>query len=511
VAFLEAKVARTHPTHEVPIPRPNPHGGALYRQVVDAIEAGIRSGQLRVGQRLPAERKLAVQLGVSRTTVTGAYQELEARGLLRGHVGRGTIVVGAPPDSASQAFPWSQRASSLARQAGQLSFGSHAHRADVIRFDVGWSDRDLYPLAELNTLLREIAADGSPDLYRAPRTGGDPALREAVSRWLHSRGMTVPPEAILVTSGAQQGLNIVARAFLEPGDVVVTETPTFLGGLMAFRWAGADVIGVPVDHEGIQPDLLEEALVRHRPKLIYLMPTFQNPTGAVLGRERRRLTLELAMRYRVPVMESDVYGETYFDEPPPPPLKALDATGLVIYQGSISKLAVPGLRVGWLAAPRGAWAPLAAAKAFADLHTAPLTQRLAARFLESPRLEGHLAMSRAECRRRRDHLVAALRRELPRLTFSVPSGSYYLWAELPPPVRAEDLALSAAAHGVMVRPGSDLTPERGGEGYIRLCFAGLEPAGLTEGAKRLAAAVDEVTQRLDGSARREPAPAMSVV
>src|SRR5262249_26532846 len=261
----EATMARTRATQEVPIPPPDPLGGPLYRQVVEAIEGGIRSGQLRVGQRLPAERKLAVQLGVSRTTVTGAYQELEARGLLRGHVGRGTVVVGAPPDSASAAFPWSQRASPLAREAGQLGFGSHAHRSDVIRFDVGWSDRSLYPLAELNALLREIVTDASLELYRAPRPGGDPALREAVSRWLHSRGIAVPPEGVLVTSGAQQGLNVVARAFVEPGDSVVTETPTFLGGLMAFRWAGADVIGVPLDHEGIQPDLLEEALVRHRP------------------------------------------------------------------------------------------------------------------------------------------------------------------------------------------------------------------------------------------------------
>src|SRR5262249_45903082 len=199
------------------------------------------------------------------------------------------------------------------------------------------------------------------------------------------------------------------------------------------------------------------------------------------------------------------------DAPPPRPPRALAAAGRVIYQASISNPAVPGRRGGWLAAPPGAGAALAAAKAFADLHTPPLTQRLAARFLESPRLESHLAMVRAECRRRRDHLVTALHRELPRLTFRIPSGSYYLWAQLPPPVRCEDLALSAAAHGVMVRPGPALPPERGAEGYIRLCFAGLEPAGLTEGAKRLAAAVDEAWERLNGPARREPAPAVSVV
>ena len=506
-------MTRTRRTEDAPIPRPDPKGGALYRQVVDAIETGIRSGQLQVGQRLPAERKLASQLGVSRTTVTGAYQELEARGLLRGHVGRGTVVVGAPPDSASAAFPWSQRASSLARQAGQvsLSYGTPTHRADVIRFDVGWVDGSLYPVAELNALLRELAAEASIELYCAPRPGGDPTLRDAVSRWLRSRGMEVPPESVLITAGAQQGLNVVARAFLDPGDVVVTETPTFVGALMAFRWAGADVIGVPVDHEGVQPDLLEETFIRHRPKLAYLMPTFQNPTGGVLGRERRRLVLELAARYRVPVLESDVYGEIYFDDPPPPRLKALDSAGLVIYQGSLSKLAAPGLRIGWLAAPRGAWSPLAAAKAFADLHTPPLTQRLAARFLDSPRLESHLATIRAECRQRRDHLVTALRRELPRLTLRVPSGGYYLWAQLPSPLRVDDLVPRAAAHGVTVRPGPEMTPERGGESHVRLCFAGFEPATLSEGARRLAAAVDEAWHQTNGGARRESAAPVSVV
>ena len=503
-------MARPPRTDDLPIPRPDPRSGRLSRQVVEAIESGIRSGQLRVGQRLPAERKLATQLGVSRTTVTGAYQELEARGLLRGHVGRGTVVVGAPADSASAAFPWSQRASSSARQAWQLSLGTPAHRADVIRFDVGWTDGSLYPVTELNAILREIAADAALDLYRPPRPGGDPVLREAVSRWLHSRGTEVPPESILITTGGQQGLNVLARAFLEPGDVVVTESPTFIGALVAFRWAGADVIGVPVDHEGVPPDLLEETLIRHRPKLIYLMPTFQNPTGAVLGRERRRRILDLAMRHRVPVIESDLYGEIYFDEPPPPPLKALDGAGLVIYQGSFSKLAAPGLRVGWLAAPPGAWPPLAAAKAFADLHTPALTQRLAARFLESPRLEGHLATVRAECRRRRDHLVSALRRDIPRISFRIPSGGYYLWAQLPPALRTEDLVPAAAAHGVMVRPGPEMVPERGGEGHVRLCFAGFEPARLTEGVRRLAAAVEEASQRVNG-ARRETAPTVSVV
>jgi DNA-binding transcriptional MocR family regulator len=496
---------------EPPIPRPDPRAGeALYLQVVHSIEEGIRTGRLRVGERLPAERTLAADLGVSRTTVTGAYQELEARGLLRGHVGRGTVVVGAPAGSRSTGLPWAQRASALALRAAPVSFGVPRPRADVIGFDCGWPDPTLYPVEALEGLLDRLPGRGTADLYLSTPPAGDRHLREALAGWLATRGIRTDPDQVLITAGAQQGINVLARAFVAPGDVVLTESFTFQCALVAFRWAGAEVVGVPTDHEGVQPDALEEALERYRPKLVYLIPTFHNPTGAVLGRERRRRVLELAGRYRVPVVESDLYGEIFFEEAPPPRLSALDAGGVTVYMGSFSKIAVPGLRVGWLVAPPDAMRALTAAKEFFDLHSPALTQRLAAAFIEGPQLERHLAVLRAECRIRRDQLVASLHEHCPDLRYRIPSGGYYLWAQLPAPLTTAELLPEAGEQGVAIRPGPQFAPGGGGQDHIRLCFASLEPRAIAEGIRRLGQALQAARRRLDGSPRR-PAAAVSVV
>jgi DNA-binding transcriptional MocR family regulator len=507
---------RPRPARQLPIPPPDPAAPTpLYVQLVDSIEDGIRHGRLQVGQRLPAERDLASDLGVSRTTVTGAYQELEARGLLRGHVGRGTIVVGTPagtPAGASRAaVAWPQRVSAMANQAAQVWFGIPRSRPDAIALDSGWPDPKLYPVEALESLLGELVGTSSAELYAGAPPAGDPVLREVLAGWLAARGIRTEPDSVLITTGALQGLNVVARALLAPGDVVITESPTFQCALMAWRWAGAEVVGVPVDRDGIEVDALEEALARHRPKLLYLIPTFHNPTGAVTSRERRRTVLELAARFRVPIVESDLYGALHFEDPPPPPLAALDDAGLVIYQGSFSKIAVPGLRVGWLAAPRGAMAPLTAAKGYVDLSTGELAQRLVAAFLESPHRERHLAFLRAECRARRDQMVAALRQYCPGLGFRVPPGGYYLWAELPAPITTDELLPSAAEHGVTIRPGPEFAPDGGLDDHVRLCFAALEPRRITEGIRRLASALARAGERLESRPRRTSLAAASVV
>jgi DNA-binding transcriptional MocR family regulator len=477
------------------VARPDPMSGeALYLQVARAIEDALRAGRLQVGDRLPPERELALDLGVSRTTVTGAYQELQARGILRGHVGRGTTVVGAPPDVRDAALPWAQRISPVAIESMQVAYAA-PDGPDVVGFGVGLPDPRLYPVETLDSLLDALPR-GDASLYNPAPAWGDPLLREILSGWLRSRGIRATPEEILVTTGGQQGLNVLARAFLTPGDVVLTESPTYPGAFLTFRWAGADVVGLPVDHDGVRVDALEEALARYRPKLVYLIPAFQNPTGAVLTAERRRRVLELAVQYRVPVVESDLYGDLYFEHEPPAALRAQDGSGVVIYQGGGSKLGVPGLRVGWLVAPTPAMAALTAAKTFEDLHTAALTQRLAAAFIGGPHAERHLARLRVECRVRRDALVAALRQHCPRLRFRVPGGSYYIWAALPAPLTADRLVPLALEHGVGVRPGSTFSPSGGEADHIRLCYAALPPDRIVEGTLRLGRAVDQALARL---------------
>jgi DNA-binding transcriptional MocR family regulator len=487
--------------------RPDPDAGeALYLQVARSVEEALRAGRLHVGDRLPPERELALDLGVSRTTVTGAYQELQARGIVRGHVGRGTIVVGTPPDARHAALPWTQRVAPVAIQGMQVAYAA-PDGPDVIGFGVGLPDPRLYPVEILDALLDRLPR-GDGTLYNPAPAWGDPVLRETLAGWLRSRGIRAAPEEILVTSGGQQGLNVLARSFLTPGDVVLTESPTYPGAFLTFRWAGADVVGLPVDHDGVRVDALEEGLARYRPKLVYLIPSYQNPTGAVLSPERRRRVLELALQYRVPVVESDLYGDLYFEQEPPPALKAQDASGVVIYQGGGSKLGLPGLRIGWLVAPQPAMSVLTVAKTFEDLHTAALTQRLAAAFIGSPHVERHLGRLRLECRARRDALVSALRQHCPRLRFRVPGGSYYLWGTLPAPLTADALLPVALEHGVGVRPGQAFSPNGGGADHVRLCYAALPPDRILEGARRLGRAMDEALGRMDaGSAPRQPVSA----
>ena len=319
---------------------------------------------------------------------------------------------------------------------------------DVIGFGVGLPDPRLYPVETLDALLNALPR-GDGALYNPAPAWGDPVLRETLSGWLRSRGIRVTPEEILVTTGGQQGLNVIARAFINPGDVVLTETPTYPGAFLTFRWAGADVVGVPVDHEGVRVDVLEESLARYRPKLLYLIPAFQNPTGAMLTAERRRRVLELALQYRVPVVESDLYGDLYFEQEPPPSLKAMDATGVVIYQGGGSKLGLPGLRVGWLVAPIPAMAALTVAKTFEDLHTAALTQRLAAAFIGSPHAERHLA-------RLRDRVPDPARRARRRAPPVLPAAS------LPRPRRVVLPLGHAAGAANGRRPAADRPRARGG-------------------------------------------------
>ena len=464
---------------------PDPDSAApLYQQLGAALRAAIRAGRLRVGDRLPSERDYATRLGVSRTTVTAAYQDLKDQGLLRGYVGRGVIVMASDGDVAGP-IAWRQLGAPLTRHAPPP--GPRRAPGDIPLAD-GWLHPELVPRAALAASAARVAT--RPELLAsAAPPQGLAALREALAGRLQERGARVAADEVLVTGGAQQGLNVIARALLGPGDVALVESPCWHGAFRAFRAAGAEVVGVPMDHEGVDPDALEDALVRARPKLIYLIPTLQCPTGRVMGVERRRRVLQLCERFRTPVVESVVYDELLFDIAPPPSLKKLDPAGLVIQQGGASKHISPALRLGWLAAPREAMHLLVAAKASLDLSTAPLSQALLADFLASGAQARHLARLRGELERRRDLLVRALARHCPGLRVTPPVGGPYVWAALPPGLSGAEVEAAAAAEGVSVRGGESFLPEQGASGHIRLCYASPDADQLAEGAERLGRAL----------------------
>lgn len=463
----------------------------IYLQLSAAISEAIGGGRIAVGARLPSERHYARQLGVSRTTVTAAYQELKATGLIRGYVGRGSVVIADDPDRAlTEAVSWSQLSSRLARatQATNVTVAP-----GVISFGSGWLHPSISPRAALAASAAR-AAEGQDVLTKAAPILGAPTLREALVEHFRTNGIKTSPDEVLVTGGAQQGLNVIARALITPGDAVVCETPTWYGAFRAFQMAGANVVSVATDHEGVDPDALEDAVARLRPKLVYLIPTFQCPTGRLLGPARRRRILEICARFRTPIVESHVYGDIAFGETPPS-LKSLDTAGIVIHQGSTSKTISAALRLGWLVAPASAIEFLAPAKASFDLSTPALTQSVLADFLKKGAYARHLPKFRIELRTRRDALIVALAKYCPDLRVTAPQGGLYLWAQLPRHVPALDVEAAAAVEGVSVRGGDAFLPDGGTSSHIRLCYAAPAFDEIAPGAKRLGKALRTVMQR----------------
>jgi 2-aminoadipate transaminase len=472
----------------------------IYSQLTAALSDAIRAGRIAVGARLPSERLYAQYLGVSRTTVTAAYQELKATGLVRGYVGRGAVVIADDPDRApTGAIPWSQLASRLARPAQPTSAALDVARdPGLISFGDGWLHPSLTPRAALAACAARAVEDPQV-LTKAAPILGLPALREALIDVLRANGVKATADEVLITGGAQQGLNVVARALISPGDAVVCESPTWHGAFRAFRAAGAEVAGVAMDREGVDPDALEDALVRLRPKFVDLIPTFQCPTGRLMGLERRRRILEICGRFRTPIVESHVYGEIAFGKILPS-LKSLDTAGIVIHQGSASKTISAALRLGWLVAPRAATDLLAPAKASLDLSTPALAQAVLADFLRSGAYARHLPQFRAALQARRDALIAALATHCPDLRCVTPQGGLYLWAQLPMPIRAHEVETAAAGEGVSVRGGEAFLPDGGTSSHIRLCYAAPAPDEIAAGAQRLGKALRTVLQR-----HRDPA------
>jgi DNA-binding transcriptional MocR family regulator len=478
----------------------------IYRQISRQIRELITSGRLPAGFRLPPERRLAEAVGVSRSTVLIAYQELRADDLIDAHVGRGTTVTppSAPPgeEVPGTELPWRQLFGAAAAAHQDPLVGDLlrvTERADAIPLAFGMPAPELLPFAELRDIIVEVLEDnGAAALLHCPTEGLTP-LRETLARMMAARGVRCDPAEVLVLSGSQQGLDLAARTLIDPGDPVVVEQPSFIGALQTFRGARARLIGVPVDEHGMRVDVLESVLSRFRPKLIYTLPTFQNPSGAVMPLERRQRLLALARRYQVPVMEDDPYSELRFEGEPVPSLRALDPE--VLHLSTFSKLLFPGMRLGFLIAPRVVVRQFALARQTADLHANTLGQWVLERFVRRGGVAAHVRAVRSAYRCRRDAMLAALREaQVPGLSWRAPEGGFYVWCRLPGGVRPAALAARAAEAGVSYLPGRACFADEPPAEYLRLNFSYPDESRIREGVGRLAAAIRRECEasRIDG-------------
>ncbi|MFH9954975.1 PLP-dependent aminotransferase family protein [Streptomyces roseolus] len=368
-------------------------------------------------------------------------------------------------------------------------------RPEVISFAGGLPAPELFDGEGLRQAFADVLAEAPQQVLQYSLTEGDPALREAAARRLTGRGLPTDPGELLITTGSQQALTLISTALLEPGDVVLVEDPGYLAALQVFAFAGARVVPVPTDDDGLDPMALEEIVRRERPKLLYLVPTFQNPTGRTLPPGRRRAVAEAAERHGFWIVEDDPYGELRYDGEPVPWISseppAADRTVLL---GSYSKIMAPGLRLGFLRAPAALRRICVVVKQSTDLHTSTVDQAAAARYLRDRDLDAHVGVIRRAYRERRDALLAGLPGALPAgSVWNRPEGGMFVWVRLPDGLDALELLRCAVKHDVAYVPGAPFYAGEPDPAALRLSFVTHPPEEIGEGVRRLGDAVRELT------------------
>ncbi len=364
-------------------------------------------------------------------------------------------------------------------------------RPGVISFAGGLPAPELFDAAGTRAAFAAALADevvGRSLQYST--TEGDPALRAAVAGRLTVRGLPTHADQLLITSGSQQALTLIATVLLEPGDTVLVEEPSYLAALQAFQLAGATVVPVPCDEDGLDPDAAAALAERHGARLLYTIPTFQNPTGRTLPLDRREALVEAARRGGFWLLEDDPYGELRYRGEPIAPLAALDGAGeRVLSLSTLSKIAAPGLRIGWVRAPAPLRRPLTIAKQAADLHSSTVDQAAAARWLAATDLDRRVATLRRAYGARRDALLAGLADALPPgSTHNRPEGGMFVWARLPDGGDAAALLERALSHDVAFVPGYPFFAGPPDTATLRLSFTTHSPEEIGEGLRRLRAA-----------------------
>ncbi len=370
----------------------------------------------------------------------------------------------------------------------------------IISFAGGFPDSALFDVEGIRAASDAALTQEPGAALQYGATEGYGPLREQIAAFMATKGARgVAAADLIVTTGSQQALDLLGKTLVSPGDKVIVEGPTFLATIQCFRLYGADLVTVPVDGQGAQTDALERLIEQHRPKFVYLIPTFGNPSGALMSLERRRAVLAMAVKHQTLIVEDDPYGDLYFGEAPPPSLLALadevpGARKLVVHCGSLSKVLSPGLRVGWMVAPAELLAKATMCKQFSDAHTSTFAQATAAHYLQAGRMPATLDRVRRVYAERAAAMGAALRRELgDAIDFVPPAGGLFVWARLTGAGgRAADgaaLAKAAIEQGVAFVPGAPFFARDPDPATLRLSFATAPLAQIEEGVARLARAL----------------------
>ncbi|MFJ8140198.1 PLP-dependent aminotransferase family protein [Streptomyces sp. NPDC096013] len=362
-------------------------------------------------------------------------------------------------------------------------------RPEVINFAGGLPAPELFDAAGIAAAYQAVLTETPARALQYATTDGEPVLRTALAARTSARGLATGADELLVTTGSQQALSLLATALLEPGDVVLVERPCYLAALQVFAFAGARIVAVPGDAAGVDPEALDALVARERPKLFYTVPTFQNPTGRTLPADRRAAVAEVAARRGLWIVEDDPYGELRFEGERLPWIAAQEgAADRTVLLGSFSKVMAPGLRLGWLRAPADLLRACVVAKQAADLHTPTVNQLAAARYLADNDLDAHVARVAAVYRDRRDAMLAGLPNSLPEgSSWERPEGGMFLWARLPESYDTTELLARVVRQDVAYVPGAPFYAGEPDRSTMRLCFVTQTPGEIREGLRRLGA------------------------
>lgn len=468
----------------------------LYLQIKEYIKEKIETGEWPVGSKIPTQRTLAQALGVNRSTIVTAVEELIAEGLLEGKSGSGTRIVNnswslmtstPPPD-------WNSYVKTGIHQPN-LPTIQEINKAEfypnLIRLGTGEPSPDLFPREMMKKVFNRLPNHIDSLGYEEPK--GLLYLREQLSKHLKTLGIDASPSSILIVSGALQALQLISIGLLQRGSAIFLEKPSYLYSLNVFQSAGMRLFGLPLDENGVRPKTIMEQKKRQNASLLYTIPSFHNPTGILMSKDRRRELMDVCEQERLPIIEDDVYRDLWLDSPPPQPLKAIDKNGLVLYLGSMSKTLSPGLRIGWVVGPEPVIERLADIKMQTDYGSSSLSQWAVAEWLSSGLYHQHLEKVREELKVRREVMIDALQKHFSDIaTWNVPKGGFYIWLRLLPSLSIRELFETALEHGILLNPGN--VYDQHSSQYIRLSYSYASMSELKQGLHRLSSIIRQLNK-----------------
>ncbi|KGE18146.1 PLP-dependent aminotransferase family protein [Paenibacillus wynnii] len=452
---------------------------SLPTQISEALGSRISSGLLERGARLPSVRKLAVALKVSQVTVSKAYAELERQALIHCEHGLGCFVSDADQKKGHEEAYWPQQYDDYLPRA-QL-WRNFDYSEVKYPFHLAAIHAEMLPLKPIGAQMASLVLEQPELMATYGNFQGDHELRETMKAHLQERGIILPSANLMITSGSQQGIDLVARTFVGPGDTVYMEAPSYTGAIDVFAGRGAEMIFVPMDSEGMRVDILTKLCDQRPPKLIYTCPTFQNPSGVTMSTARRQRLLELARSYRCLIVEDDPFSDLYFHMPPPPPIKSMDVEGHVVYMKSFSKVLAPGCRIACVAAEGNILSRLIAAKSASDLGSPLLTQRAVLPFI-AKKYNAYAENLRVALHNRMEKASKLLKQYAPsNVSWVLPAGGLSLWLELPATTDITELHALAKRKSISFLPGDVCYSGETKSRHIRLCYAQLSEADMEQG------------------------------